>query len=224
MAEESYHDLWDVLITLLGEEAPWELTTVSTVAGQAFVNVVLGTGCYRLLRLDAAFAGSSSYVPIGRGQLASDAWPVNPEQWQSGTGVRYYARRGVRATAAQRIGSNNHFTTWRIYFTPTPVAVYSVRLFYVPPPLILISDDNPATYTSFPDEWPEYVVADVSAKVAAKQEADPGPHERERDRVIGLIERYSKPHQVTQAQTIVDARRWQADAFDTDDSGFLNRR
>jgi hypothetical protein len=224
IAEESYLDLWDFLIDLLGEEAPWELATVSTTGGQAYVDVPLATGCYRMLRLDASL-GNDYYVPVERGQLGSDSWRVTPQTWQHASDVRYYARRGARAAAAARLGSVDSLTTWRIYFDPAPVAVYAVRLFYVPPPPIVISDDSPATYTSFPDEWPEYVVADVSAKVAVKQEADPAPHERERERVRDRIQRYSKPHQITQPRRILDQRRWQRGAdFDPDDSDFMNRR
>jgi hypothetical protein len=223
MAEESYLDLWDFLIGLLGEEAPWEIATVNTTAGQSYVDVPLTTGCYRLLRLDASLSGDY-YVPIGRGQLGSDAWRVTPQTWQHASDVKYYARRGARAAAALRIGSSDSLAAWRVYFDPTPVAVYPVRLFYVPPPLIGISDDDPATYTSFPDEFPEWVVADVSAQVAVKQEADPAPHERRLERVKDRITRHYKPHQVTQPQRILDQRRWQGDDFDPDDSDFMTRR
>lgn len=224
MAEESYLDLWDFLIDLLGEEAPWEIATVNTVAGQGYVDVPLATGCYRLLRLDTALDGTH-YVPIERGQLGSDPWRVESQQWHHATDVRYYARRGARATAALRIGSTDSLAAWRVHFNPVPSQVYPVRLFYVPPPLIGISDDDPATYTSFPDEFPEYVVADVSAQVAVKQEADPAPHERRLERAKERITRHYKPHQMTQPRRILDQRRWQNnDTFDPDDSSFMNRR
>jgi hypothetical protein len=67
-------------------------------------------------------------------------------------------------------------------------------------------------------------VADVAAKIAVRQEADPAPHERERERVRERIERYSKPHQVTQPRKIVDARRWQsADLTGAEGDSFLRR-
>jgi hypothetical protein len=222
LAEESYFDLWDFLLDLLGDEGPWELATLSTVANQPYIDIALTTGCYRMLRLDAALDGNA-YVPIERGQLGSDPWQVSPEQWQRATDVKYYARRGARASAASRLGSADSFAAWRLYFSRTPTAVHSVRLFYLPPPPIVLTDDDPATYTSFPDEWPEYVVADVAAKIAVRQESDPAPHERERERVRERIERYSKPHQVTQARKIVDARRWQAGELHEDDDGFRRR-
>ncbi len=224
LCEESYLELWDILVDLLGEEAPWELATVNTTAGQAYVDVPLATGCYRLLRLDTALDGQQ-YVPLQRGQLGSDPWRVESRVWRHAADVRYYARRGARAGTAARVGSADSLATWRVYFDPTPIAVYPVRLFYVPPPPIVIADNSPLSYTSFPDEWPEYVVADVSAKVAVRQEADPAPHERERERVRDRIQRYSKPHQVTQPRTILDQRRWQRDIdFAADDSDFMNRR
>lgn len=225
LAEEEYLALWDLMVTAHGgEDAPWELSSVSTVANQGYVDIPITAGCYRLLRLDADLGGPD-YVPIDRGQLITDPWKVQAQQWTHATDVRYYARRGVRATAAARVsaGGPDALHTWRVHFTPTPTAVHTVRMFYVPPPILTLSDDDPATYSAFPDEHPEYVVAAVARKIAIRQEADPTPHESVLNEVREMIRTQATPIQVL-PRRILDQRRWQRDNFAGEDTDSFLRR
>lgn len=216
LCEESVFDLWDFLLAALGDEAPWERTTLNTTASQEYIDIPNPSGVYRLLRVDFQPATGLAYVPLMRGNVATDALDALPRAWGGGvTGPRYYARRTRRS-----LPSPNYFG-WRVYFDPIPSAVYPVRFFYAPVPNIVMSGVN---YTSFPDEWPEYIVADVCAKLAAKQESDPAPFEAERERIRTRIERYTRPHNQSGPSFIADQRRHQPDNHDHTFDGFWERR
>lgn len=216
LAEESYFDLWDFLIATLGDEGPWERLTVNTTANVETVSIAGDENVYRVLRVDFLPAAGLSYVPLIRGNLATDPMQSLPLSWGAGmSGPRYYARRSVRSSPSTQ------YFDWLFYFNPVPAAVYPVRITYVAPPQIIMAGSN---YTTFPDEWPEYVTADVCAKLAAKQESDPGPFEAERERIRNRIERYAKPHNQAGPSFISNQRAYQpehpADGID----GFWERR
>jgi hypothetical protein len=91
----------------------------------------------------------------------------------------------------------------------------------VPPPPITL-DVGTGDYTAFPDDFPEYVVADVCAKMMDKQEGDSAPFVTERERIKSRIERYAKPHQMNGPHTIADMRR--LDAGDSEMDSWRRRR
>lgn len=208
LAEESYFDLWDFLLSALGEEGPWERATVSTVAGLDNVTLTLASEVYRVLRLE--FKGDGQcWVPMQRLNLSSDPIDDSARGWSSASGVRYYARRSVRSSFADRAAAaTNSYSFWKLYFSPVPAAVYSLRIYYmIPPPITMTT--GPDAYASFPDDYPEYVVADVCAKLSAKYEQDPGPFVMERERIKARIERTSAPHQTGMPLSIPDHRALQ---------------
>lgn len=211
LCEESYFDLWDFLIGALGTEAPWERTEITTTANQEYVDAAVTVGIYRLLRLELMDQGGL-YEPIRPLNLTAD--PIDPraESWVSPDSVRYFARRGARATKEARAGSATAFAAWRFYFSPVPLGVYTLRAYYVPPPPIVI-ESSESGYGLFPDEWPEYVIADVAAKLCAKMKEDPSPFMAERERVKSRIELYATPHQANMPKRIADLRRGEPDGL-----------
>lgn len=208
LCEESYFELWDFLIATFKDESPWERLTLSTVAGQDYVDVTVAQGVYRILRVD--FKGSSDFWrPVDRVQLAADEIDGGVRSWESHKSFRYYARRAMRAPDSSRLAGG--FAAWRFYFSPTPGGVYELRLHYVPPPPIGLGSSNETTYTSFPDDFPEYVVADVCAKSLLRQELDPAPFEAERERIKARIMGYATPLEANSPRFVTDGRRWQTE-------------
>lgn len=203
--EDSYFELWDILIALMGDEAPWLRQNLVTAAGVDSVDVVAGSASvYRLLRLEFASSGSGIYLPVSSLNLASDPIDTNVRPWSDAQSFRYFARRSPRADIATRATLNTAFAAWKFYFSPVPQAVYTLRMYYVPPPAITVQADG--TYTVFPDDFPEYVVADVCAKLMDKQEGESAPFVTERERIKGRIERYAKRHQMNGPHNIADLR------------------
>lgn len=203
--EESYFDLWDFLIDLLGDEGPWERQNLVTVPNQDFVDAPVAANVYRLLRLEFSQGGSNYYLPVRSLNLASDEISTQAVNFTDARSFRYFARRAPRAPATTRIVAGG-FAAWRFYFSPVPSGAYTLRMYYVPPPPITF-DPGTGDYTSFPDEWPEYVVADVCSKMMDKQEGDSAPFVAERERIKSRIERYAKPHQMNGPHRIADMRR-----------------
>lgn len=205
LCEDSYLELWDFLIDLLGDEGPWERTNVLTIPNQDFVDVAVSADVYRMLRLEFAAPGSTTYQPVRSLNLASDEISTQPRAWSSASSFRYFARRAPRASLTQRQAALGGLAPWRFYFSPAPSAAYALRLYYVPTPAINL-DFATGAYTNFPDDFPEYVVADVCAKLMDKQEAESAPFVTERERIKSRIERYAKPHQMNGPHLIADFR------------------
>jgi len=217
LCEESYFELWDILISLLGDEGPWERLTVNTTANTETIAIPEDEGIYRVLRVDFRPSAGLSFIPIIRGNLASDPLDSVARPWGAGvSGPRYYARRSTRMGGV----SPNYFS-WNFYFDPIPAAVYPVRITFVPPPPVVAAGGS---YVSFPEEWPEFVIPDVCAKLAAKQESDPAPFEAERERVRQRIERYAKPHNQAGPSFISNQRAFQPNEREDIQDGFWERR
>lgn len=217
---EAYLDMWDIMIAAMGEEAPWELTTLTTTPGQAYIDVLLSAGVYRMGRLD--FRGNSeSFEPMMRFNMASDPMHSTAQSWSGPGSVRYFARRAFRMDAALLTETTGRLFSWKIYFDPIPAAVHQVRLFFIPGPAIEFDAAGPVV--SYPNEWPEYVVNDVAAKMRMKEEADPTEFERSRDRQAVIIERYCKPHQINSPQFMADHRRLQSPDHDPAIDSFWRR-
>lgn len=217
--EESYFDLWDFLIDLLGDEGPWERLSIVTIPNQDFIDVPVASNVYRLLRLEFAADTSGHYMPVRSGNLASDELTTQARSWSDSRSVRYYARRASRSDLPTRQVAGG-FAAWRFYFSPVPSTAYTLRMYYVPAPAITF-DPVTGTYTAFPDEFPEYVVADVCAKMMDKQEGDSAPFVAERERIKQRIERYAKPHQMNGPHLIANMRSL---GRDPDVDGWRQRR
>jgi hypothetical protein len=221
LCEEAYFELWDVLIDSLGEEAPWERATFSTVANQDYVDLELDDNIYRILRVDTQFQGDGVWRPIYPATLASAMLGTTARHWSGVPDLQYFARRAPRSTTSDRATSGG-YAPWKLYFDPIPTAVHSVRVWYVPAPTFVIdaSGDDPV-YAEFPDDYPEWVVAQVCAQLAAKQESDPSPFLMERERIEQRIRKHAKPHQTTAPKRLADVRSVESGG---DYDGFMGRR
>jgi hypothetical protein len=219
--EEAYLDLWDFLIDRLGDEGPWERQNLVTVPNQDFVDMPVASNVYRLLRLEFPAPSSICYEPVRSLNLTSDEISGQAINFVNARSFRYFARRSSRASLAARTAVAGGFAAWRFYFSPVPSAAYTLRVYYVPPPAITFNTSN-GDYASFPDEFPEYVVADVCAKMMDKQEGDSAPFVTERERIKSRIERYAKPHQMNGPRRIADMRR--LDTGDTEMDVWRRRR
>lgn len=211
LCEEAYLALWDILISSLGDEGPWERQTVTTVANNDQLTLTLAQGCYRMLRLE--FKGDGQvWKPVGRLSLTADDMDEQPRNWASAGSFKFLAQRLSRATEAARSGLPQTYSTWRFTFSPIPSAVYSLRLYYYPPPPVTFTwAGDVLTYSAFPDDFPEFVVNYVAAKMAAKQESDPAPFLAALDAQKLLIEHYCKPHTINVPQFVPDLRSQQSD-------------
>lgn len=223
LCEEAYFELWDILISSLGEEAPWERATFFTVANQDYIDLELEDDVYRILRIDTSLQGDGVWRPIYPATLAAAMLGTTAQHWSGVPGLQYFARRSPRATQALREAAGVGYATWKLYFDPIPTAVHTVRVWYVPAPALtftLDEDDEPVLAT-VPDDYPEWVVAHVCSQLAAKQESDPTPFIAERGRVEDRIRRHAKPHQTTAPKRLADVRAVESGV---DYDGFLGRR
>lgn len=65
-----------------------------------------------------------------------------------------------------------------IYLTPVDSADGTYRIWYVPAWTEVTTGSDVIDY---PNGWHEFIVAGVAAKIAAKEESDPGPHLRDQE-------------------------------------------
>jgi hypothetical protein len=119
--------------------------------------------------------------------------------WRRGEDITYIPSRQVREGPGTT-------ADWNLYFQPIPDGVYTFRAWYIPGPAIEFSG---ATVTTYPDEYPEFVVAYACAELAHRQEIDAVPFENARERIRARIERYGRPHQLTQSHRAADVRSLQ---------------
>lgn len=227
LVQEATFELWDILCSSLGDEMPWERVTYATVANQDYIDIDIDQGAYRIVRVDTHLSGSDQWLPMYPGVIGSDPIGVAPNGWHTSEALTYYAQRRPRGTDAQR-GGTARYSAWKFYFDPTPRAVHDVRIWFVKAPAIVMGTglESPAipvgTAVSFPDDYPEFIVARVCSQLAVKQEADPGPFMVEAERIKAHIERLNKPHNLTAPRLMVDARQHQIER-DNSTHPFLRR-
>ena len=215
---EAYFVLWDVMIASWKDEMYWDRQTLTTVANQDYVDIDIATGgtfgVYRFLRLEFKGTGQS-YRPVFRLNFAAEEIDDTPRTWTSPRSFKYFTRRGLRAVTNDTTAQAH---PWRVYFSPPPNAVHSLRLYYIPPPTIVI--DNSGVYQTFPDDFPEFVIAYVCEQVANKNERDPSGHAATQAKWKTIIENYATPTQMQESRTVADFRAQN----DHEDFDFLERR
>lgn len=242
---DGYLELWDVLIAAYGQESPWKRKTLTTVAGQDYVDVASATvnvgapgggnsddyadDIYHLVRVewDGANTTSGVWEALRRGNLTADPRYKLSQPWSAGAGAKYFSRRDWRAfnlSTAAAAGSPPHPFSWRIYWDRPPNAAYNLQLWYVPvPPFVWRTNGiDPPSLVQYPDESPDYVVAYCAALAAEKQEQDASPFRAELERITARIMRFSTPLDTGGPQFAADLRRVQADLMEPDP--FMDRR
>lgn len=182
--QESYFELYDLLIEAFGPEQFLDTYTSTTVAGtdtyalRTYVGEeVLEEGqegadidyrplnIYKTLGLDVDINGFFSPIRPGtvydRGHKGDDT-----QGWSTHGSPRYFLTTDIAQPYQCR----------RVHFYPTPRAAHNWRLLYIPTPVPL-SDAADATGQHFLHyaHWDEYIVLDAAAKVMEKEESDSTP-------------------------------------------------
>jgi hypothetical protein len=200
---DSFLELLDIKVSLLGTEAPWLRDTYAVPAAADSVSIPDDDGVYRVLRIDLQ-SQDGSWMPLQRGVIGSDVLDGTARTWRDGADISYYLTRGVASDVAVP-----YSFPWTVYFDPPSAAAATIRVWYVPVPALVLGGAAGVEVTEYPNEHPEFVVEDVCSKIAYKGETDARPFEGERERIRLRIERYTKPHQMTQPQLINDQRSLQ---------------
>lgn len=197
--QESYFELYDLLIESLGPQHFMEAHNLVTTAGTPFYPLHSGPP---LLLLPPDPPPGDDPPPEGEGGTGE---PMPPEQ-EPPRPLNVYKMVGVDVEfngvyRPIRVGSVydrdhkggdtqgwtgpssvRYFLTTTlqdiqyrvIHFSPTPRATHNVRLLYVPTPVPLVGDGFTFGDHSFLHyaHWDEYIVLDAAAKVLEKEESD----------------------------------------------------
>jgi len=132
---------------------------------------------------------SSGADPIRLRQMqVDDEW--YPEEHSAWTWSSTVPRFDVRAL--------------NIWLAPTPTAVYTLRLQYVPV-LPTIEDSTPTPLETFAG-WDDWVINDVAAKLLIEEQSDAADVSQLRDRVGARIELEASTRVLDQAQTVQSTR------------------
>lgn len=150
--QDSKDELYDLLVSAWGDDYFYATATVSTVAGTE--TVALPSDFYKLLALDFVPAGGDPVELEMFDWTERNDFGTTSEPWSSQDPPRYRLRAGL------------------IWFTPKPAAVYAVKVHYIPACPDLVDGLFPVVFDGV-NGWTEYVVCDVCAKIAGKEEADP---------------------------------------------------
>jgi len=198
---EGYLELYDLMYSALDDEAPVAVANLTVSSSTGLASVGAGDGVFRLVRLDRLTTPGNQYIPLSRGTIVADPLQSQKQVWSTLLDVRYYPRR------LPRTGPGASFA-WTISFDPIPTEDQTVRIWYLPAPPITFQVDG-ETVDQYPDEYPEYIVAYVAGQLARRQEIDPRVFDFERERIRGMIERYSRPHHIGEARYVADLRQHQ---------------
>lgn len=203
MCLDSFLELLDIKISVLGTEASFQRETYDVSAGSDSLAIPAADGVYRVMRIDMQSA-DGSWMPLQRGVIGSDILDGTARTWHDGADVSYYITRSPAADPAVP-----YSFAWTVYFDPPTAAEKTIRVWYVAVPALTLGGGSGVEVTVYPNEHVEYVVEDVCAKIAYKGETDPRQFEGERERIRSRIERYTKPHNMTQPQLLNDQRALQ---------------
>jgi hypothetical protein len=174
--QESYFELYDLLVESLGPQHFYANLSFSTAAGTAayaltdqlgdpgpFETFALPLDVYKILGVDVNVDGTlrpiRATTPYERARSGEDTGG-----WPHAARVRYFFGTEVNTINQYRF----------IAFTPTPRGVHTVRIHYVPMPQPLEGDTETGgsrTFLHFA-HWDEYIVLDAAAKVLEKEESD----------------------------------------------------
>ncbi len=152
----SLAELYDLLVTNYGNDYFATTATITTVDGVE--RYPLPADFYKLLGVDLAIQGtagtpSATYVSLRPFNMTerNRYTTASVQTWVGVTNIRY------------RLSANS------LWITPTPQAGQSLRLWYVPRVVALVTDADVADGIS---GWLEYVVVDAAIKALQKEESD----------------------------------------------------
>ena len=173
MVNASYADLWDHILDAGGVELFTQIITESTTAGTQYYTPDTTSGGvkrgYRILGVDVQFQGkwrairSLPYTERNR-YVDSAGW--------TGPGDTFYGLVGHDENGEMIVS-----------FYPTPSAVHSYRIHILP----VAFEIGALVDLVGLNGWEEYVIADVCAMLAEKEEGDPSRFLARRDRALQRI-------------------------------------
>lgn len=179
--QEGGRELYDLVLKYYGEDYYYSSAAAVTVAGTA--TVALPSDFYKLLGVDAVLPGYTDPVPLDRfnwnerhNEGANSGW-----SWANAT-PRYRLRAG------------------NLYFIPTPQAVHSLTVHYVPA-MPAISDAAPFDGIN---GWDEYIVLSAAIKMLAKEESDTSALQVELERCRRRIEEMAPARDVDKPLRVTD--------------------
>jgi len=189
MISQSYKELWDILAQKFGDDyfvaTPY---IYSTVANQTL---------YPLPDDFKALLGA---------ECSNNT--ANPNAWITMRQIEFidrnmYATPGMNSymgpvTIPYRLNGNN-------LYLPNPMGGnQTIRIWYVPRPNQLINDQDIVDGVA---GWEEYIVADVSVKVLAKQEQDPTIFAIQKQQLMSRIEEAAENRNIGEPQRVSDSGR-----------------
>lgn len=181
----SYAELYDLMVQKYGDDyfvaSPYTFTTDGTNYLYA-----LPDDFYKLLGVDLALSSTTdSYVTIQRFEFGDrNRYAVpNFQSFYGVTNLRY------------RIQAN------KLWFTPTPSANQTIRVWYVPKITYLVTGSDTMDGVS---GWEEYIIIDAAMKALIKEESDISALMAEKQMIIARIESAAENRDAGKAPKVVD--------------------
>lgn len=203
--QESYFELYDLIIESVGPDHFINSHTFTTTSGDAEYPLVSSEdsngrplNIYKIVAVGVSIDGSAAdYRPIRRFSL-NDYWKYAAvDGWNSPESVFYNV--STRIPAAGEYGGNQYR---EINFIPKPLGAHSVTILFIPTP-IEMSDSGTEIYFLHFTHWDEYIVVDAAAKVLEKEESEAG-------------------HLYKRKEELRQRILWHANTMNTEDAGSVN--
>lgn len=183
----SYFELYDLLITHFGENyavaAPFSVVTDGTNDQYA-----LPAAFYKLLGVDIQLDQS----PQGWGTVKPFNFADRNRYTIPNTAV-FYGMFVLR----YRINGNN------LWLTPLPTANQSLRIWYVPRLITLVSDSDTVDGVS---GWEEYIIIDAAIKCLQKEESDVSVLMAQKQAMLQRVNDTAANRDVGSPATVVDSQ------------------
>jgi hypothetical protein len=197
MINQSMYELYDLLITLYGEEyfaaEPVTFTTNGTTYRYALPNGVNFNGApafYKLLGVDLGInTTNNAYVTVKRFNFIDRNRFLYPNSASTIYGV---------FNMQYRLVGNE------LVFIPTPSANQPIRLWYIPRMTMLLKDSD--ITTAGISGWWEYLVIDAAIKALQKEESDVSILALQKAEMIKRITGTAPNRDAGQPDTITDTR------------------
>jgi hypothetical protein len=190
----SYYELYDILIQTYGDEyyvaTPYSFSTDSR--NPALYN--LPNNFYKLLGVDLAISPNGSGTTNGWLTLKKHAFISRNRYIYGNTPVSFL---GILQLRYRLVGG-------QIEFVPIPSSNQTVRLWYIPRPITLLSDSDVLDGIS---GWDEYVIVDSAIKALQKEESDCSLLMAQKGALLKRIEAAASNRDAGEPEVATDVRR-----------------
>lgn len=155
--------LYDIVLSEWGLDYYWNESTLTTTAGQAYID--LPADFYKLLKI--GWVESSTSIVKLRPFEIDEEWLIDSGAWDQNTPPRYKLR-----------GND------RVYLSPVPSSVISLRVQYTP---VFPGVDSTHPLQGI-NGWERYIIVDVARMLRIKEESETGPLDAE----LGMLRQHIK--------------------------------